>query len=113
MGLKLIFAVAFIFLGINLVVAQEKLIPEKKVSEGSESNKVRPDYVLKIKLKKKSKSKKMIITSLKYEKRQTKLSKMLMAQKERILRMKVDGLGSNEGSEEKKVEVVCNKGLLK
>ncbi|WP_299627494.1 hypothetical protein [uncultured Tenacibaculum sp.] len=80
----------YVLLGILLLNVQN--LTSQNTTEIESKNKlrnnifesVRPEYVLNIKLKRKPNSNKVIITSMKYEKRQSEIFKLLLAQKERI-----------------------------
>ncbi|WP_299711738.1 hypothetical protein [uncultured Tenacibaculum sp.] len=68
----------------NLTSQNTTEIESKNKLRNNVSESVRPEYVLNIKLKRKPNSNKVIITSMKYEKRQSEIFKLLLAQKERI-----------------------------
>ena len=68
----------------NLTSQNTTEIESKNKLRNNISESVRPEYVLNIKLKRKPNSNKVIITSMKYEKRQSEIFKLLLAQKERI-----------------------------
>ncbi|WP_299835587.1 hypothetical protein [uncultured Tenacibaculum sp.] len=68
----------------NLTSQNTTEIESKNKLRNNISESVRPEYVLNIKLKRKPNSNKVIITSMKYKKRQSEIFKLLLAQKERI-----------------------------
>ncbi len=82
---KYCFVLFFIMMAPIAVVGQDLATKEKVVTTRNNiSDTIRPEYVLNVKLKKVPNSKKVVITSIKYEKRQTPIFKLLLAQKEKI-----------------------------
>lgn len=88
MGIKLIITAIFLFAGTGITLGQTTGKDVNEDDKNEDIKPIRPDYVLNIKLKKKLNSRKMEITSMKYEKRPSKIFRMLADQKERILNIK-------------------------
>ncbi|WP_299675293.1 hypothetical protein [uncultured Tenacibaculum sp.] len=83
MAKNIYFSLFFIAFSVSTLFAQNG--DKKQIKNRNNiSDSIRPEYVLKIKLKKVPNSKKVVITSIKYEKRQSQIFKLLLAQKERI-----------------------------
>ncbi|WP_442265519.1 hypothetical protein ACSIGC_14605 [Tenacibaculum sp. ZS6-P6] len=95
---KIYFSLVFVVFGLSTLLGQKEN-KEKVINRNNITDSIRPEYILKIKLKKKPKSNKVVITSIKYEKRDSQIFKLLLAQKERIKQL------------EKKIKYTSNNNL--